>query len=233
MQSEQRSGQAWRNEIPQIVLILGMWIVGAAAWHFAPDRLPVHWNLAGEVDRYGGKVEGLLLLPLLATGLYLLLLLLPRIDPGRANYATFAHAYTLIRLSITAMLAFVYACILLASFGYHVDMGLLIPLAIGMLLCILGNVMGKIRPNWFVGVRTPWTLSSRDSWNKTHRLAGRLFVVLGCAFAVYGFLQNAWMLTVLIALGVASLSWVVVYSYLVWRHDPDRLSPAGTSPYRD
>jgi uncharacterized membrane protein len=210
-----------------------MWSVAAAAWRFAPDRLPVHWNLAGEVDRYGGKVEGLLLLPLLVTALYPLLLLLPRIDPGRANYATFADVYTLIRLSITAMLAFVYACILLASFGYHVDMGLLIPLAVGILFCILGNVMGKIRPNWFVGVRTPWTLSSRDSWNKTHRLAGRLFVVLGCTFAAYGFLQTVWMLTAVIALGVAMLLWIVIYSYLVWRHDPNRVCPAGTSPHSD
>lgn len=223
----------WRSEIPQLLLILGMLTVAVAAWPFAPDRLPVHWNLAGDVDRHGGKAEALLLLPLIAAGLYPLMLFLPRIDPGRANYATFANVYTLIRLSITAVLAFVYACILLAAFGYHVDMGLLMPMAVGLLLCILGNVMGKIRPNWFVGVRTPWTLSSRDSWNKTHRLAGRLFVVLGCAVSVYGLVQSAWMLALVVAWSVATLLWVVIYSYVVWSHDPERLRPAGTSPNSD
>jgi len=220
----------WRREIPQLVLIFAMFSVAAAAWPFAPDRMPAHWNFAGEVDRYGGKFEGLVLLPLVAAALYLLFLLLPRIDPGRANYATFAKVYTLIRLSIIAVLAFVYACSLLAAFGYHVDMGLLVPLAIGLLFCVLGNVMGKIRPNWFVGVRTPWTLSSRESWNKTHRLAGRLFVVMGCAVGAYGFLQRGWILAVVVGMSIAMMLWVVIYSYVVWRSDPDRLRPADTSP---
>ncbi len=220
----------WRGEIPQLVMILGMLSVAAALWPIAPDRIPVHWNVAGDVDRYGGKVEGLLLLPLIAAALYPLMLLLPRIDPGRANYATFAKVYTLIRLSIIAVLAVVYAGILLVAFGYNVDMGLLVSLAVGLLFCVLGNVMGKIRPNWFAGVRTPWTLSSRDSWNKTHRLAGRLFVVIGCSVIAYGFFQNGWMLAVVLGMSAAMLLWVVIYSYVIWRNDPDRLSPAGTSP---
>jgi uncharacterized membrane protein len=220
----------WRSEIPQLVMILGMLSVAAALWPIAPDRIPVHWNVAGEVDRYGGKFEGLLLLPLIAAVLYPLMLLLPRIDPGRANYATFAKVYMLIRVSITAVLAVVYAGILLVAFRYNVDMGLLVSLAVGLLFCVLGNVTGKIRPNWFVGVRTPWTLSSRDSWNKTHRLAGRLFVVIGYAVTAYGFFQNVWMLAVVVGMSVAMLLWVVIYSYVIWRNDPDRLPPAGTSP---
>jgi uncharacterized membrane protein len=223
----------WRGEIPQLVVIFGLLSVAAIVWPFAPDRIPVHWNAAGEVDRYGGKFEGVLLLPLIAAALYPLFLLLPRIDPGRANYATFAKVYALIRLSILALLAFVYACILLAAFGYNVDMNLLVPLAVGLLFCVMGNVMGKIRPNWFVGVRTPWTLSSRESWNKTHRLAGRLFVVMGCAVGAYGFFQGRWMLAVVLGMSVATVLWVVIYSYVVWRNDPDRLGPAGTSPSPD
>ena len=160
------------------------------------------------------------------------MLFLPRIDPGQADYATFANVYTLIRLSITAVLAFVYACIVLAAFGYHVDMGLLMPLAVGLLLCVLGNVMGKIRPNWFVGVRTPWTLSSRDSWNKTHRLAGRLFVVLGSRGGRVR-PRAKHLIALVVAWSVATLLWVVIYSYVVWSHDPERLRPAGTSPNSD
>jgi uncharacterized membrane protein len=220
----------WRREIPPLIVILGMWATAAAVWRLAPDRLPVHWNLAGEVDRYGGKFEGLLILPLVAVAVYLLMLFLPRIDPGRANYETFARAYGVIRLAVLALVAFVYGCMVLAALGYQVDTGLLVPLAVGILLCVLGNLMGKIRPNWFVGVRTPWTLSSRESWNKTHRLAGRLFVAMGCAVAAFGFFPSAWLLACLIAAGAVMMIWITVYSYVVWRHDPDRQRPADTSP---
>ena len=223
----------WRREFPQLVVIAGMLLAAAALWPIAPAQIPVHWNLAGQVDRFGGKIEGLLLLPLVAVAIYLLMLLLPRIDPKRENYKTFAAVYTLIRLSITLMLAFIYGCMLLTAFGYDVDTGLLVPLAVGLMLCVLGNVMGKIRPNWFVGVRTPWTLSSRDSWNKTHRLGGRLFVVLGVAVAALGFIQRGWMLAVVVGMGVTVMLWLVIYSYLVWRKDPDRIRPAGTSPTAD
>lgn len=220
----------WRKEIPQFVLILGMIAAAVVLWPWAPEKIPVHWNIAGQVDRYGGKLEGLLLMPLLAVGIYFLLLLLPRIDPRRANYVVFAGSYWLIRMSITTLMAFIYGCILFAAFGYQIDMGLFISVAVGLLLCVLGNVMGKIRPNWFVGVRTPWTLSSRESWNKTHRLAGRLLVLMGLLTAALGFWQSPLMLAIVVGAGVATVLTVVVYSYIMWRDDPDRIRPAGTAP---
>lgn len=83
----------WRTEWPHWAMLAAMFLLAAVTWRSAPDRLPVHWGLGGEVDRYGGRFEGLLGLPTLALGLYLLLRWLPRIDPGRANYAQFAGAY--------------------------------------------------------------------------------------------------------------------------------------------
>jgi len=212
----------WRDEAPQLLVIGGMFLAAAVLWSAAPDRIPVHWNIAGEVDRYGGKFEGLLLMPLVALCVYLLLLLLPRIDPKRANYGSFWTAYALIRFSVLFLLATVYACILLVAFGYQVDVGLLVPLGVGTLLCILGSLMGKIRPNWFVGVRTPWTLSSRASWNKTHRLAGPLFILLGIAIAACGFVRTYWMFGLAVGTGVVVIVWLTIYSYRVWRDDPER-----------
>ena len=81
----------WRIEGAQIAILVAMFALAIVTWPTAPEQIPVHWNAAGEVDRYGGKFEGLLLLPLMATGPYLLLRFLPRIDPGRANYALFAR----------------------------------------------------------------------------------------------------------------------------------------------
>jgi uncharacterized membrane protein len=222
--------RSWRIELVQLLPIAAMFLVAALCWSHASDRIPVHWNWRGEVDRYGGKFEGLLLLPLVSVALYLLLLVLPLFDPGKANYRTFAGAYNLIRLTITLFLSAIYAVGVLVSLGYHVDMNTAIGLALGVLFIVLGNVMGKIRPNWFVGVRTPWTLSSKLSWTKTHRLAGWLFIVMGLLAVVWAILQNAWMLGVMITVDIACGISLVVYSYLVYRKDPARMSPADTQP---
>jgi uncharacterized membrane protein len=213
-----------------LLLIAAMFALAAASWPYVPERIPVHWNLQGEVDRYGGKFTGLLLLPLATLGLYALFLVLPRFDPGRANYRTFAGAYNVIRIALVAFLAALYTATVLAAFGQPIDIGTFISLAIGGLFLVLGNVMGKIRPNWFVGVRTPWTLSSKLSWTRTHRAAGWLFIALGPLIALSGLLRSQWFFFATLVVGGAGLATLVVYSYLVYRSDPDRVTPAGTSP---
>jgi uncharacterized membrane protein len=220
----------WRADLVQLALIAAMFLAAAIAWPYAPERMPIHWNLQGEVDGYGGKFVGLLLLPLVALGLYALLLVLPRIDPGYANYRSFAGAYNLIRVTLVVFLAAIYAVTVAAAFGRAVDVGTIVTLGAGALFVVLGSVMGKIRPNWFVGVRTPWTLSSKLSWNKTHRLAGWIFIGLGPLVALTGILRSQWFFIAALVLGGASLAWLVVYSYLVYRTDPNRVTPAGTSP---
>lgn len=90
--------------------------------------------------------------------------------------------------------------------------------------------MGKIRPNWFVGIRTPWTLSSKLSWTRTHRLAGWVFMVIGLCLVVSGILRVAAAFLVTIAIGAVGMIWTIIYSYLTWRRDPDRIPPAGTLP---
>jgi uncharacterized membrane protein len=220
----------WRAEIPQLLLLAGMFIAAAVIWPFAPQQFPAHWNLHGDVDRYAGPIKGLFALPLVAAGLYALLLILPKIDPGRANYASFRRAYRMIGLAVIGLLASLYACTLLTAFGHHVPMRAVVPLTVGILLIIIGNYMGKLRPNWFAGVRTPWTLSSRLSWNKTHRLARWLMMAMGLAWVACAVVQTGWMVALAVTFNVAAILWLVVYSYVVWRNDPERQSPAGTSP---
>ena len=223
----------WYIELPQLLILAGMFVAAAWVWPTVPDSIPVHWNLYGEIDRYGSKFEGLLLLPLITAALYALLLFLHRIDPGRANYPSFQLSYTIIRLSLLLMMAVIYACAVLVSFGYQIKMATVIPLLIGLLLLVLGSVMGTIQPNWFVGVRTPWTLSSRLSWRKTHRLAGYLFVVMGLVIAGCGVVHTNAMVAIAGVIVVGSMVWMVVYSYLQWRDDPERLSPGQTVPFPD
>ena len=222
-----------RSDIPQVVLIALMFALAGWSWSRLSDQIPTHWNLQGQVDGHGNKFVGLLLLPLTVLGLYFLLMLLPLFDPGRANYRNFAGTYNVLRLGLVAFMVMLYAAAVAAAFGRHVDITSVAFLGTDSLFFVIGNVMGKIRPNWFVGVRTPWTLSSKLSWDKTHRLAGWLFLLMGAVFAVVAFVHNSWAFAAMITFDAVCLLWIVVYSYLVYRSDPHPMPPAGTSPSAD
>jgi uncharacterized membrane protein len=222
-----------RSEVPQLALIAAMFALAAWAWPRLPAQIPTHWNLQGEVDGHGNKFVGLLLLPFTVLGLYILMLLLPLFDPGRANYHNFAKTYNMLRLGFVTFMAVFYAATVAAAFGRHVDITSVAFLGMAVLFFVIGNFMGKIRPNWFVGVRTPWTLSSKLSWDKTHRLAGWLFLLMGAMHAVVAFVHNAWTFAAMVTFDAICLLWIVVYSYLVYRSDPHPMPPAGTSPSTD
>ncbi len=220
----------WRVELPLILLVAAMFAAALLVWPVAPAQIPVHWNAAGEVDRFGGRFEGLLGLPILALAVYLGMRYLPRIDPGRANYARFQVPYAVLRAGILVVMASVYAMVLLFVLKRPVDVSVLIPLLVGTLCVVCGMLLGKIRPNWFVGIRTPWTLSSKTSWIRTHRLGGWLFIALGTLLAVTGVLRVRAFGSLVIGAVVTVCVVLLVYSYLVWRSDPEKQPPAGTQP---
>lgn len=218
-------------EWAQIAVLAAMFLAAAIRWPSVPDRIPIHWNAAGEVDGYGGRFVGLLLVPLISVAIYLLLRLLPRIDPARANYESFAGTYLLIRVVLLVYLAVVYLVVNLAvGDETSVPVGQLILGLVAVMYIVLGAVMGKIRPNWFVGIRTPWTLSSKLSWTRTHRLGGWVFI--GCGLTTMIAAIFAGHLAVYLMLGVLLVGVVglVVYSYVVWRNDPDRVPASEVTP---
>jgi uncharacterized membrane protein len=224
---------AWRMEAVLLVIVATMFAGAFVVWPQAPDQIPMHWNLHGEVDGYGGKFEGLLGLPCLALGIYLAMRFLPRIDPGRANYARFGTPYTVIRAGIIGVMAAIYAVVLVWTMGVRIDVALVVPVIVGTLFVVFGGVLGKIRPNWFVGIRTPWTMSSKQSWVRTHRLGGWLFMALGVLFIGTG-------LSKISALAYFSFGGILIvvvtlfgYSYIVWRNDPEKLAAVGTQPADD
>lgn len=224
----------WRLEGLQLGVLAFMFLAAALAWPSAPDQIPVHWNTAGAVDRYAGKVEGLLLPPLLATGLYVLLRVLPKVDPGGANYATFRGAYDAVRVSMLVVLAIGYGFIHLWLRGRRPDATVTGSLVAAGLFILLGSLSGKLRPNWFIGIRTPWTLSSTSAWTRTHRLGGGLMVLLGVAILAAASLGGAALARAVMLVGLGLfLVWTMIYSYWVWRSDPDKIAPAGTQPGAD
>ena len=221
---------SWRTEWLLWLLLAAMFTVAALSWHAVPDRMPVHWGLSGEPDRWGGRFEGLLLLPLIAVAVYLVLLLAPRIDPGRANYVSFAGAYGTVRLIVLVAMLALQVMMVQAARGRAVDIGAWVPLIVGGMFVVLGNLFGKLRPNWFIGIRTPWTLSSKQSWDRTHRAGGWLFILFGLLLMSLAVARPSWLVVTVIALIAAGVIGLVGYSYVVWRDDPEKTEPAGTAP---
>lgn len=220
--------KSWsKADLTAIVLLVGMALTAVVLWPVAPDRLLVHWNAAGQIDRWAGKAEGLLLLPVATAAIYLMLWGLPRLDPRREHVVAFRGVLAVLRLTLVGFMAAVYAAALAIGFGHPVDMGYLTGLAIGLLFVIMGNYLPKVPSNWFVGIRTPWTLSSERSWNQTHRLAGKAFVLAGLALIGLTLVRPQWLAVGTAVVLTAAVLGPVVYSYLVWRHDPDRLRPSG------
>lgn len=203
-------------------------VLSAVVYHLLPERVPIHWNLAGHVDRYGSKLEVVLLGPLGIAGIWALLLVLSRIDPRRADRplsgppdAVPGEAdgsyWTVIHLVLVA-LALLHGAILLAASGVVSGPDRVIAVALALLLLLPGNFMGRLRPNWFVGIRTPWTLASDEVWRRTHRLAAALMVGGGLLLLPLSLLLPA-PRAVLVAVAVTLLATLgpAAWSYFAWR----------------
>jgi uncharacterized membrane protein len=205
-----------------LFIVAAMFGLSAWAWARVPDRIPVHWNLQGEPDGYGGKLVGLIVLPLTMVGVYLLTLVAPFADPRRGNYPNFKKAYNAIRIVLMLFFATIHIAAIAAALGHRINMTAAIMPGLGVMFVILGNFMSKIRPNWFVGVRTPWTLSSRLSWDKTHRLAGWLFMLMAALFFVVAAVPTTTAYIAMFTIDVICLAVIIAYSYVVYRGDPHR-----------
>jgi uncharacterized membrane protein len=197
-----------------LVLILGT----VASFHL-PSQIPTHYDLAGKPNHYGSKWVDLLIEPAVTFVVILLWHVLWRIDPRKRNYETFWPTYRYIGGVVVVSLSLVYLAIL----GHALNMASMriIPTVYGIMFMLIANVTPRLQPNWWVGIRTPWTLSSEVSWRKSHRLAGRLGIPMGILIVIL-----AWALPIKLAIVVAILVpillWVlivVVASYVYAKKD--------------
>ena len=157
----------------------------------------------------------------LATAIFLAVM--PLFEPRKLNLERSWKAYSAVWLAVLLLLGVIHAALVLGALGRSVDMNLIVPMLLGGLFIVFGNYMGKLRSNFFVGIRSPWTLSSELSWNKTHRLGGWLFVGYGIGLIVLTVVARSQLLLVIALAGVgAVVLTTAVYSYLVWRQDPEK-----------
>ena len=192
---------------------------GVAAWLSPrlPELVPTHWDARGHVNGYMRKPLGVYVLPLLMLGLHALLSRVPRISPRGlgSKSAEFAGAFSVIHTATLAFLLFITVLALRAAAGEHMPILQGTCVAIGLLLIVSGNFLGKIKRNFFVGIRTPWTLANEEVWLRTHRLGGKTFV-LGGAFVIAGVCVGASVSQCALVAVLAALL-PAVYSYFVYR----------------
>lgn len=168
-----------RRDWPAWLILVGSLVASAVLYPRLPEQMPIHWNIEGQVDDYAGRFWGAFGLPFLNLALYLLILFLPVVDPKRANYARFTGFYRGFRIFMTLFLGGLHGMTLSVALGRPVDVTLLVTLGVSALFVYLGNSLGRVRHNYFMGIKTPWTLANEEVWRRTHRLGGRLFVVAG------------------------------------------------------
>ncbi len=205
----------------RVAIIAGLlitFIITLVAYPSAPDRVVSHWNAAGEADGYMSKLQGLSLIPFIMTGFVALLAVLPRIDPYKKNYQKFREYYEgFILLFVFFMLA-IQVQIILWSSGYRISPNLTFPLLIGALFIYIGFLLSHAEQNWFVGIRTPWTLSSKTVWKKTHELGGKLFRIAG-VIAFAGVLAGKYAIWFILMPALAVGVVTVLYSYFEYQKE--------------
>lgn len=207
------------HRILQPLLVLGALVISLVTWSRVPERAPVHWNLAGEVDRYGSRLEVLLLMPAMMVFIWLLLRFLPRIDPRRQNFAKMAGTYELV-ITLTLLLLFaLHGALIAVALGHQVPIDRLVPAMLGATFIVLGNVLPRARPNWWFGVRTPWTLSNDRVWTRTHRVAGYTFIIAGIGLLIVPFIGNLAARGAVLAITLVAALVPLAYSYIAWRQE--------------
>ena len=205
------------NNIVQIAMLAISVVLSIYFYQIFPAVVPTHWGISGQVNGWSPRWIGAFLLPAILFVLYFLFDLLPKIDPKKENYADFKKVYSFFKTAIMAVLFGVYIVASLNAVGVMVSVDFWIPLLVGLLFIALGNYFAKIRNNYFVGIRTPWTLGNEEVWNKTHRLGGKMFVIGGLAMMITGFVPVALRFPLLIII-VAMISVVpIIYSYILYR----------------
>ncbi len=189
-----------------------------------PEQMVTHWNAQGEADGWSPRLMGVLLLPGIMLVVAVTLVVAPKLDPKRANFTQHAGAYWVIANAVLVFMAGVQGVVLLTNLGHTLDINRLISGGVGLLFVVLGNLLSRVRPNWILGIRTPWTLSSERSWRETHRIGGYTFVLGGLVLIAMGFLSPSWFMPGLIVVITLTAVVPVVWSYIVWKQDTDSTS---------
>jgi len=203
-----------------LVFLLGSALAGIFLWNRLPDPMASHWDIHDQVNGTLPKFWGVFLVPLISLGLGALFLLIPAIDPLKANIAGFRETFNWFIVLMMLFLTYVYGLSLAWNLGLtHFQMSEFLLPALGFLFIFLGFMLRKAKRNFFIGIRTPWTLSSDKVWDQTHRVGSGLFMASGVAAILGSFFGGETAFWSLLAPLLGSTIFLVIYSYLLYVHE--------------
>lgn len=212
-----------KTEIIPLLFLLIIAVAGYYFYYHFPAVVVTHWNWAGKPDNWGSGKVNAITLPLVTLGMYILFLIMPYFDPKKERYAEFAKVYHAFKGIMVSFMAIIFILTSLNNLGYSIPIGKVVPALIGLLFIVIGNYMGKLKRNWFVGVKTPWTLSSDEVWNKTHRFSGKIFILSGLVMIANGWVTSAiwsfWIFIINIAILLIGTMGYSYFAYLQWKKE--------------
>ena len=203
-----------------LILIVAAMLAGLFFWNKLPDQMASHWDVNDQVNGYMSRTWGVFMVPLMTLGMFLLFLVIPSIDPLKANIAQFREAFNLFIVLIVAFMLYIHALSLAWNLGYtDFKMSTSMLPAMGLLFIFIGFMLRKAKRNFFIGIRTPWTLSNDRVWDETHRLGSILFMASGVlAFigGIFGGMTAFWFLFVPL---IGSTIFLLAYSYVLYQRE--------------
>jgi uncharacterized membrane protein len=203
-----------------LILIIAAALAGLLLWNKLPDQMASHWDVNDQVNGYMSKTWGVFMVPLITLGMFLLFLVIPSIDPLKANIAKFRGIFNLFIVFIVAFMLYIYGLSLAWNLGYtNFKMSTSMLPAMGLLFIFLGFLMRNAKRNFFIGIRTPWTLSSDTVWDKTHQLGSILFMISGVLAligGIFGGMTAFWFLFVPL---IGSTIFLLIYSYVIYQQE--------------
>ncbi|OIO20914.1 hypothetical protein COV61_03945 [Candidatus Micrarchaeota archaeon CG11_big_fil_rev_8_21_14_0_20_47_5] len=183
----------------------------------AEGKIAAHWNVQGKVDGWSEKWLGLMILPVVAVFVYALLLVIPRIEPYKKNFGKFAKQFERFKLALLVFMGLVQILMIASNAGVELArerMGSAVIFLVGLLLCACSDLIKHAKRNFFVGIKTPWTLASEKVWDTTHAKGAKVFFALGMLFIVLSFIGGAMAFILMIGALFAGVIYLVAYSYI-------------------
>ena len=207
-----------KSEIIVLGIILLSFIVGIYLYPQMPEHMASHWNAQGQVDGYMSKFWGLFLMPFILVGLALLFVAIPRIDPLKANIEKFRKYYDGFIILFFIFMLSIHFQVILWNLGIRISPNVIAPIGIGILFFYIGILCENAKRNWFIGIRTPWTLSSERVWEKTHKIGGKLFKIAGVIAFVGVFFQSYALFFILVPV-ISVAAYTIIYSYFEYQKE--------------
>lgn len=205
----------WTLVITSVIILLPV-VVGLLLWDKLPEKVPFHWGVDGQVDGWASKPMAVFFLPPFMLAMQWFCMLMTGLDP-KAKDITETKMMGLVLWIIPVLNLFLHVMVWLAAFGREINMAAIMPLFMGVLFVVIGNYLPKCKQSYTMGIKLPWTLDDEENWNKTHRLAGKIWVAGGLLTMPCALLSGVWAFIVMMSILVVMCAIPTVYSYQYYK----------------